>query len=181
MKLNIFGASGAGTTTLANILAQRLGWKHLDADDYYWEMTNPPFTTKIPLDQRNVLLWQDLHQAPDVIISGSLPTWGKQWDSIFDLAVFLWLPPDVRLRRIKDREYERYGDIIYTDEAQQQKTQDFFDWAAQYDDENFDGRSITQHRQWIARVSFPVLKIEGDFSIEERAQQVLDKINQLNQ
>ena len=79
MKIIIFGASGAGTTTLGRTLAEKLGWKHLDADDYYWEPTDPPFQYKIPLEERNRRLWRDLQAHQSVIISGSLVTWGSHW------------------------------------------------------------------------------------------------------
>lgn len=35
MKILIFGASGAGTTTLAKEIAEQTGIKDLDLDDYY--------------------------------------------------------------------------------------------------------------------------------------------------
>jgi adenylate kinase family enzyme len=35
-RIHILGASGSGTTTLAKALANELGYKHFDTDDYYW-------------------------------------------------------------------------------------------------------------------------------------------------
>ena len=40
------GASGSGTTTLGAALGARLGWRHVDSDDLFWERTEPPFTTQ---------------------------------------------------------------------------------------------------------------------------------------
>ena len=53
MKILIFGASGAGTTTVGKNLAEKLDYIHLDVDDYYWEQTTPPFQVKISSTQRN--------------------------------------------------------------------------------------------------------------------------------
>ena len=52
MKILIFGASGAGTTTVGKNLAEILDYIHLDVDDYYWEKTTPPFQVKISLDPK---------------------------------------------------------------------------------------------------------------------------------
>ncbi|WZB64776.1 hypothetical protein WJ971_17465 [Achromobacter xylosoxidans] len=51
-RIHLFGASGCGATTLGAALGQRLGVPHLEADDYYWLPTDPPFTDKYP--RRNV-------------------------------------------------------------------------------------------------------------------------------
>lgn len=39
MKVLLFGASGAGTTTLAQKISENNSIKHLDVDDYYWQKT----------------------------------------------------------------------------------------------------------------------------------------------
>lgn len=176
LRIHIFGASGSGTTTLANSLEQRLGWKHLDADDYYWKKTEPPFQVKIPLSERNMAITKDIEIYNSVIISGSMVSWGQQWESVFDYAVFLHIPPEVRMQRLMDREIERYGILLQTDAEIQLKSKAFLDWAQQYDDPNFDGRSITVHKNWIKKLKCPVIQIEGDTTIEERVQHVLCEV-----
>ena len=47
-RVHVFGASGSGTTTLGRALAEALGSVHLDTDAYFWESTDPPFTTIRP-------------------------------------------------------------------------------------------------------------------------------------
>jgi adenylate kinase family enzyme len=43
--VHILGASGSGATTLGAALAQRLGFTHLDSDDFFWIKTDPPYVT----------------------------------------------------------------------------------------------------------------------------------------
>ena len=45
-RLHVLGASGAGTSTLGAALAEALDAPHIDADDYYWQRTDPPFRRK---------------------------------------------------------------------------------------------------------------------------------------
>lgn len=180
MKIHIFGASGSGTTTLGKILGQKLGWVHLDADDYYWKRTNPPFQTKIPLPIRNARITQDINAADAAIISGSMVSWGPQWEKAFDLAVFLYIPPQIRMERLRQREIERYGDKIEQNPERKAQSDAFFNWAAQYDDPDFRGRSLTVHEEWITRLTFPVLRIEGDTTVEERVNRVIREIESMN-
>lgn len=168
MKILIFGASGSGTTTLGENLAGKLGYALLDADDYYWEKTDPPFQDKVPLAQRNQALTADFERFENVIVSGSLVSWGEHWKTAFDLAIFLYLPKAVRMARLESRESERYGGRLAADPTTALKVKAFLDWAARYDDEGFKGRSRTMHLHWMKTLTCPVLRIEGPITLAER-------------
>jgi adenylate kinase family enzyme len=75
-RIQIFGASGSGTTTLGRHLAKELGGIHLDADDYYWLRANPPFTDKHDSAERVALIEHDVRTEPSWILSGSICSWG---------------------------------------------------------------------------------------------------------
>lgn len=176
MKIIIFGASGSGTTTLAQQLTKQLNWIHLDADDYYWEKTEPPFQVKVPTVQRNTNLKTDFLNNRNVIISGSLMTWSDYWNTAFDLGVFLRLPQAIRMQRLHNRELERYGATIERSKNIKAKSTAFLDWAKKYDDPSFEGRSINQHKKWIEQLNCKTLEINGDFSINHNTAMVLQEI-----
>ncbi len=173
MKIHIFGASGSGTTTLGKALQQKLGYRHLDADNYYWEKTAPPFQIKIPIEKRNQLITKDFLAQENCIISGSMVSWGVEWASAFDLYVFLYLPPAIRMQRLKDREIERYGAALKTNEKFRADSKAFLEWASQYDDGTFQGRSLGIHLDWIQVLEGKVLKIEGDTTVEDRVERIV--------
>ena len=54
--IHLFGASGSGTTTLGSALSERLGFRHMDTDDYYWLPPDPMFTLKRPVPERLAML-----------------------------------------------------------------------------------------------------------------------------
>ncbi|MEM8527377.1 MAG: AAA family ATPase [Bacteroidota bacterium] len=174
MKIHIFGASGSGTTTLGKTIAQQWNWTHLDADDYYWEKTDPPFQTKVPLEQRNKNLLQDFNASENVVVSGSMISWGEHWATAFDWMVFLYIPSEIRMERLRKRERERYGTLLDTDPSFQANSQAFLEWAAQYDIGTFEGRSLVIHNAWIDNLRCPVLRIEGDTSIKQRVKILTD-------
>ena len=172
MRIHIFGASGSGTTTLANALEQELDYKHLDADDYYWKKTDPPFQEKVPLLDRSTSLMSAIDQYENTVVSGSLVSWGEHWKDVFDLAVFLLIPPEIRIERLIKREVERYGERLKTDPELIETSRAFIQWAKKYDDPCFEGRSITQHNKWIESLKCKVLEIKGDTSVNTRVEQV---------
>ncbi|MGH1388190.1 AAA family ATPase [Kordia sp.] len=175
MKLLIIGASGSGTTTLAKALSQATSFPHLDVDAYYWKPTNPPFQEKIEMAVRAKNLEADFERHANVIVSGSLVSWGNYWQTAFDLVVFVTLDKEIRMQRLQQREIERYGDTLQTDSIIQERSQAFLAWAARYDDPTFTGRSIKIHRDWLASLSCEIVEINSEDSVGNNAIKVLDK------
>jgi adenylate kinase family enzyme len=112
MKIYIFGASGSGTTTLGTALSKKLNIPQYDADDYFWERTDPPFTTKRDTENRIKLLKTDLSQNDSWILTGSIMGWGDFIVDELDLAVYIYIQQSIRMERILKREIERYGSRI---------------------------------------------------------------------
>ena len=100
-RIHVFGASGGGTTSLAAALAARHGHRHLDTDDFYWLPTDPPYQYPRPREARLVQLRSALAGSASWIVSGSLCRWGDPLIPEFELVVFLVVPTDVRLARLR--------------------------------------------------------------------------------
>jgi len=164
-RIHITGAAGAGTTTLGQALASRVGYAFLDADDYYWEFTNPPFQTKRPKEERLRLVVEATSRTPSFILSGSIVGWGRSVEDCFDLIVYLYIPSPVRLARLRERENSRYGNV----------DQGFIDWAARYDEGDLKVRSRLLHETWLQERCCDVLRLEGDMSVEDRMEAILRK------
>jgi hypothetical protein len=162
-RILVLGASGSGTTTLGAALAGHLGWTHLDTDDYFWLPTRPPYQHRRDPPERLALAVRDLQAAGQAVVSGSIGGWGTALEDAFDLVVFLYLPAEVRVDRLRQRETGRYG---AADAA-------FLEWAAQYDAGPPEGRSLAKHTAWLAQRQCPVLRLEEDLSVAERVRRVL--------
>lgn len=168
MHIHIFGASGAGVTTLGEALAQYLSIPYFDTDQYYWLPSDPPFQHRQEPALRNQRLTSEALLHPNWIIGGSLLNWGDHWFSMIDLAIFLWVPPTIRIERLKKRELSRYGPIILTDPNRHQQHQEFIDWASGYDDGSARGRTLAAHEHWMGQLTCPVIALRGEQSVTER-------------
>lgn len=177
MKLHIFGASGAGVTTLGQALSGKLNIPYFDSDQYFWEQSDPPFTIRRNPPERNALLRNDLDLQDHWIMGGSVIHWGEDALPPFDLIVFLWLPPAIRMDRLLRREHERYGDIIHTDPQRKEQTKAFLEWAADYDnDTGIATRTLHAHEQWLKQQTAPILELRGDMTVNERLIKTLEQL-----
>lgn len=164
------GASGAGATTLGDyFLKNNNRFLHLDSDDYFWTKTDPPFLEARIDDERNSLFESDLYAQKNVVVTGSIFHWHTNYKHLFDLVVLLYIPQELRMKRLIEREISRYGDKILSDEKLNAKYKAFLAWAAEYDlEENISSRSLRQQKQWLTEIQCATLFLEGDLTVKER-------------
>ena len=158
-RIHIFGASGSGTTTIGKDIAKKLGYKHFDTDDYFWYPTELPFTESRPIEERLQLMSADLSQHKKWVLSGSLDGWGNPLIPLFELAVFVYVPQDIRIKRLKRREVERYGQDVLPGGIRYESANEFIEWAEGYDSGLLTGRSLPRHEKWMDELKCEVLKI----------------------
>ena len=132
-RIHILGASGSGTTTVGRALAEHLHVPHFDTDDYFWVPTDPPFTHQRARPERQQLLMDALTAHDAWVVSGSLCGWGDMAIPLFELVVFLSIPHDIRMTRLRQREHERFGERILPGGDMYVSSQAFLAWAASYE------------------------------------------------
>lgn len=170
-RIHILGASGSGTSTLGSELSLLLPYAILDSDDYFWA---EKFTKQREQKDRIQLLKEDLSKYNQWILSGAVCGWGDELKPCFDLVIFLFIPKEIRLQRLKEREFQRYGDAILPGGSKFEQFKTFIEWASLYDEAGLEVRSKALHEQWMSDLSCPILRIEGDYSVKERIDIVLD-------
>ncbi len=172
-RINILGASGCGATTTGKSLAAALGVPHFECDDYYHEPTDPPFEKQRPPLERCRLIVADLARAASWVLSGGVAGWEPYPQLEFTLVVFLWLPADARLERLRHRERERFGRRILESGDMHASHEAFIEWAAHYDRGDVEGKTLALHEAYQATQICPVLHIRHLATTEEIRQTIL--------
>lgn len=113
------------------------------------------------------MLRQDLEKYPKCVISGSLGMWGDEFIPQFDLVLWLDTPTDVRVERLRKREFERFGNRILRGGDMYTNHEEFIEWAKTYDTNSPPERCRTLHEDWISKVLCPVLRLDGSKPIAE--------------
>jgi adenylate kinase family enzyme len=161
-RIHIFGAAGAGTTTLGRALASALAASHHDTDDYFWLPTMPPYRQERDVADRVRLMREVFLDRSEWVLSGSLDDWGSAVVPLFDLAVFVQVPTGIRVQRLREREARHFGrDATSPGGWRYQETEDFIDWASHYDYGTDMGRSLPRHLAWLDTLTCPVMRLDG--------------------
>lgn len=173
-RIHITGASGTGVTTLARALADALAFAHHDTDDYFWLPTAPPYRQQRAVPDRLRLMREIFLDRSDWVLSGSLAGWGDAVVPLLDLVVFLQVPTDIRLQRLREREARHFGaDAVSPGGWRHQETEEFIEWASHYDDGSREGRNLARHLQWLAGLACPVVRADGTRAVADLVREIV--------
>jgi shikimate kinase len=149
----LLGPNGAGKSTLGRELARMLNFAHFDVEDYWFYKTDLPFTVIRPPEERNAMMLSDMKKHGSFVVSGNISDWSDEFPTMFDLAVFLTAPIDIRMKRIENREYVRWGDRVREGGDMYEQQQKFRAFAAT--------RNLALFEQQAAAYPCPLLRIEN--------------------
>jgi len=167
-RIHVVGASGAGVTTLGRALANALAVPHHDTDDYFWCPTTPPYRETREVADRLRLMREMFLGRSDWVLSGSLAGWGDPIISQLDLVVYVSVPTEIRLQRLRDREARRFGiEAVSPGGWRHRETEEFIEWASHYDDGSREGRNQQRHQAWFATLPCRVVRVDGTLPISD--------------
>lgn len=169
-RIHLSGASGSGVSTLGTNLSSALSFPVFDVDSYYWLPTNPPYTAKRPVDERIALIRAELKQAEEQyggwVLSGSMESWGQEILNKIDHVIFIETTTEVRMKRLRAREYSRHGERILEGGDMHTDSVAFLAWAEAYDIPDVDvstvSRTRVKHENWLRGLKVPVTRLSGE-------------------
>lgn len=175
--IHIYGASGSGTSTLGRKISEELGYKFMDTDDYFWLPTNPKYTTKRSKEERLALMKKDILENENVVISGSLVDWGDELIPLFTLVIRLVTDTEIRIKRIKQRERDKFGERIAQGGDMHQQHLEFIEWARKYDTGSVNMRSKAKHDEWQKLLQCKQIILNGADDLDKNLGEVRAEIN----
>jgi len=149
----VFGVNGSGKTTLGCGLARILGFKHMDIEDYHFEKSEIPYTVERSHEDCLSLMLADIKKHGSFVISAVTGDFGNEIVSLYDLAIFLSAPLEVRIKRVEQREYERHGERIRKGGDMFEQHQNFIDFVTY--------RPLSRIEQWAKTLTCPVICVDG--------------------
>lgn len=159
----IYGASGAGSTTLGSKIVEKNNGILIDTDEYFWNNKTP--------EKRYESMLKDIKEANTnlVVITGSFWNWDCDYSelvSYIDKYVRVMLDKNIRLERLQKREESRYGDKIKKGGDLYNKHTEFIKWASFYDEGDLSTRSLASHKYFENKYNIIPVIIDSKNDIE---------------
>lgn len=154
-RIIICGGNGAGKSTLGKYLAAQLGCKFMDIEDYYFPKKEGeyPYEEVRTMQEVSERLLADLKRNENCVLAAVKGDYGHDIESLFTCAVFIEVPKEERMRRIRERSYKQFGSRMLSGGDLYEKETHFFTMADQH--------STQAVKDWLKSISLPTITVNG--------------------
>ena len=170
-KIIICGGNGAGKSTLGKALADKLNYKFIDIEDYYFPKSESdyPYDSARAREEVSALLLEDMKKYSNFILASVKGDYGEEVISLFAYAVWINVPKDIRLKRVRERSFQKFGDRILPDGDLYEKEKKFLDMVQ--------NRSEQDVENWLESTRIPVIQVDGTNTVSQNIEIIIDKIS----
>lgn len=180
----ICGLNGAGKSTLGKALAAKLDFHFIDNEDLYFPKTDPNYmyASERSREEVEVLLGDEIKAHENFIFvsvkgdykiveeglakekSGCFAVDGINWQ-----VVLIEIPRDIRLKRVRDRSFQKFGSRMLPGGDLQEQEENFFRFVKERDEDTVE--------KWLQSVGCPVIWVDGTKSVEENVDFLAGRIS----
>ena len=170
MGIVICGLNGSGKSTLGKALAEKLDFHFVDNEDLYFPKTSPDYIYSSPRTREEVekILFNEIKAHENFVFASVKGDYGEYIYPFFQCAVLINVPKDIRMQRVRNRSFQKFGDrmLIGGDLYEQEET--FFELV--------ESRPENTVEEWIQSLKCPIIRIDGTKSIEENIDVIIERL-----
>ena len=125
----VCGLNGSGKSVLGRALAGRLGWRFIDIENLYFPKNDSRYLYASPRTREEVerLLLSEISLSEPFVLAAVKGDFGEQFCRSLGLAILISVPKKIRLDRVKERSFNKFGARMLPGGGLYEKEQKFFD------------------------------------------------------
>ncbi|MBP3572695.1 MAG: AAA family ATPase [Clostridia bacterium] len=171
----VCGMNGAGKSTLAKALAQKLNCRFIDIEDIYFSsQDNPdyPYEKSRPYEEVVSLLTNIVNSENDFVLASVRGSFGDDFISRLKCVISIEVPKEIRLKRVYDRSYIRFGEKSCKGGDYYEQVKSFHNFCSSRDENLVN--------DWLSTIRCPIVRVDGTLPISENvnliAKELLNKV-----
>ena len=172
MGILLCGLNGAGKSTVGRLLAQRLSYRFIDNEDLFFPKEDPEYVYSHPRSKTEVirLLEEAISPGPRFVFAAVRGDYGDMLLSLLDCAVLIDALRSVRLQRVQDRSFAKFGERMLPGGDLYEREDAFFSLVG--------SRPEDYVSSWLECVNCPVVRIDGTRPAEENVKYLVSVISE---
>lgn len=154
------GLNGSGKSTLGKALSKRLGYHFIDNERLFFPKTDPGYLFASPRskEEAEAILMDEVRMHGDFLFAAVKGDYGEEILPFFRYVVLVETPKEIRLGRVRNRSYQKFGDRMLPEGDLYEQEEAFFQMVA--------GRTDQYVEEWVESVDCPVIRVDGTKDIE---------------
>ena len=169
----VCGLNGSGKSTLGKALAEKLGFHFIDNEDLFFPKLDPEYLYAAPRSKEEVikLLMDEVRAHDNFIFAAVKGNYGEGILSFYKYAVLIDVPRKIRLQRVKNRSYQKFGDRMLPGGDLYEREEAFFDLV--------NSRGEQEVEEWAKSLTCPIIRIDGTKLIEDNLVLITEQLQLL--
>lgn len=166
MRIIVCGLNGSGKSTFGKILAEKINADFYDIENYYFQ--NSDYSLQRSKKEVYDLLKNDFQKNDNWVFASVKGDYGSEIQNMFDIAVVVCAPKEIRMERIQNRSYIQFGERMQSNEDLFRQEQSFFEMVR--------NRSDDYVESWLKNLNCPIIIINGTNPVLESIDIVINEI-----
>lgn len=154
----------------------KLGYPYFDVDDYIWKQnTDSPNTQMYTRDEKISRLSNDIAPYEHCVMAGSMSSFHYAFDEMFEMIVFLYVSPDIRIERVHKRAIERFGKRVLEGGDMYEAHMRFLNDNRSYEGDG--SPNMREQKEWMKNMSCVKIELDGAADLEKNADLIVNNWN----
>ena len=166
----VCGLNGAGKSTLGKALAEKLHFYFIDNEDLYFPKTDINYIYSFPRTHEEVgkLLFEEIKAHENFVFASVKGDYGETIYPCFQYIVLIDAPKDIRIQRVKNRSFQKFGNRMLLGGDLYKQEERFFNLVKSRP-ENF-------VEEWAQSLNCPIIRVDGTKPIEENIDFIINQM-----
>ena len=167
MGILICGLNGVGKSTIGRILAQRLTYAFIDNEELFFSKENAadPFSNPRSKEEAIRILEAKIAADNHFVFAAVRGDYGDKLIASLDYAVLVDAPKPVRMQRVWERSYQKFGGRMLDGGDLHEKENAWFSFV--------NDRPEDYVTKWLSNIACLVLRVDGTMPVEKNVADIL--------
>lgn len=168
----VCGLNGAGKSTMAKALAERLNLRFVDIEDIYFSrQDNPdyPYEKSRPYEEVVSMLTNIVNGENDFVLASVTGRFGDEFISNLKCVISIEVPKEIRLKRVYNRSYILFGEKSCKGGDYYEQIKSFHNFCASRDENLVN--------DWLSTICCPIFRVDGALPISDNVNLIAEKLN----
>lgn len=169
----VCGLNGSGKSTLGKALSEALGFHFIDNERLFFPKDNPHYEFSSPRSREEVttLLMEEIRTYENFVFAAVIGNYGKEILPFYRSAVLIDAPKDLRLQRVRNRSFQKFGNRMLPGGDLYEQEEAFFDMVS--------ARPERYAEDWVNTLQCPIIRVNGADPIEENVALLLEQLSRI--
>ena len=152
------------------MLAKKLQFHFIDNEDLFFHKSDPQYIYAAPRTHKEAeqLLWNEIMAHENYVFAAVKGDYGERIYPYFKYAVLIDVPKDIRMQRVKNRSFQKFGKRMQSCGDLYEIEERFFEFV--------ESRPESLVEDWLENLKCPILRVDGKKPIEQNVDYIIGQI-----